>query len=76
MDAEFLAKAIETNRTFLIRTAAGDTYEVPHRDFLSFSARRTTVMISFERDGREQIAYVPLLTITSVEADQEQSGIH
>ena len=68
MDYGIIEKVIETNRPFRIRTAGGDVYEVPHRDFISFSAKRTTAIVSFETDGREDFAYIPLLTITSIEA--------
>jgi len=68
MGRSFVEKAIESNRPFVVKTAAGDVYEVPHRDFISFSAKRTTLIISFEKEGREDVAYVPLLTVTSVEA--------
>ena len=44
-----------------------DVYEVPHRDFVSFTRRRTTLVVNFERDDEEKVAYVPLLTVTSVE---------
>jgi hypothetical protein len=72
MDARFIEKAIERNRPFRIKTAGGDAYEVPHRDFISFSARKTTVIVSFEKDGREDIAYIPLLTISSVESESAE----
>ena len=69
MDVSVIEKAIESNRPLVIRTAGGDAYEVPHRDFISFSAKKTTVIVSFERDGREDVAYIPLLTVSSVEAE-------
>lgn len=69
MDVSFIEKAIESNRPFIIRTAGGEAYEVPHRDFISFSAKRTTVIVSFEKDGKEEVAYIPLLTVSSVEAE-------
>ncbi len=69
MDAGFIEKAIESNTPFTIKTAGGDSYQVPHRDFISFSARKTTVIVSFERDGKEEIAYIPLLTISSIETE-------
>lgn len=69
MDRSFVDKAIESNRPFVVKTAAGDVYEVPHRDFISFSAKRTTLIISFEKDGKEELAHVQLLTVTSIEAE-------
>lgn len=61
MDASFIERAIETNRPFRIKTAGGDVYEVPHRDFISFSSKKTTVIVSLEKNGREDIALFPLL---------------
>jgi len=74
MDAGLVEEVIATNQPFRIKTAGGDTYEVPHRDFVSFSARRTTLIVSFESGGKERIAYIPLLTVTSIEAQPETSG--
>ncbi|MEM7384500.1 MAG: hypothetical protein AAF514_06095 [Verrucomicrobiota bacterium] len=68
MDKALIEKAIERNAPFLIKTAGGDTYEVPHRDFISFSAKRTTVIVSYEENGEEKVADIPVLTISSVEA--------
>ena len=69
MDRSFVERAIETNRPFVVKTASGDVYEVPHRDFISFSTKKTTIIVSFEKDGREDVAFIPLLTVTSVEAE-------
>ncbi len=74
MDRSYVERAIASNKPFVIKTAGGDRYEVPHRDFISFSAKRTTLIISFEKEGREELAYVPLLTITSIEAEPIPSG--
>lgn len=68
MTAGMIEKVIETNRPFQIRTATGDEYRIPHRDFIAFTAKKTTLVVNFERDGKEEIAWIPLLTITSVEA--------
>jgi len=68
MGAGIIDQAIETNGPFRIKTASGDVYEVPHRDFVAFTARKTTLVVNYERDGNEEIAWIPLLTIASVEA--------
>ncbi len=73
MNASIIEQVIETNGPFRIKTAAGDVYEVPHRDFVAFTARRTTLVVNFERDGKEKIAWIPLLTITSIEAADTQA---
>lgn len=75
MDFQFVEKALETNRPFVVHTASGKSYEVPHRDFVSFSTKRTTMIISYMEGEKEQIAYVPLLTVTSIEvASVETTG--
>ena len=48
--------------------AAGRIFEVPHRDFVSFSSRKTSLIISNGENGEEHFAIVPLLTITSAMA--------
>lgn len=69
MDVSFVERALETNRPFVVKTASGKSYEVPHRDFVSFSGKRTTLIISYVEGDKEKVAYVPLLTVTSIEAD-------
>jgi hypothetical protein len=41
---------------------------VPHRGFISFSPQKTSVIISYEEDGKERFAIVPLLTVTAARA--------
>jgi hypothetical protein len=65
MDASLVEELIATNRPFKIETASGRVFEVPHRDFASFSTRKTSLLISYEENGAEHFAIVPLLTITS-----------
>ena len=65
MDASLLEELISKNKPFRIETASGRIFEVPHRDFLSFSRRRTSVAIFYEENGEEHFAIVPLLTVTS-----------
>jgi hypothetical protein len=65
MDASLLGELIATNQPFKIETASGRVFEVPHRDFVSFSTRKTTLFISYEENGAEHFAIAPLLTITT-----------
>lgn len=65
MDKSLLEGLIEGNRPFHIETAAGRVHEIPHRDFVSFSPRKTSLLVWFVEDGEERFAIVPLLTITS-----------
>ena len=68
MDASLLEELIASNKPFKIETASGRAFEVPHRDFVSFSTRKTALFISCEDNGAEHFAIVPLLTITAATA--------
>jgi len=46
MDASLLEELIAKNKPFKIETAPGRVFEVPHRDFVSFSTRKTSLLIS------------------------------
>jgi hypothetical protein len=73
-NADIIERVIETKGPFRIKTAGGDVFDIPHRDFIAFTARRTTLVVNFERDDREAIAWIPLLTITSVEAESPNAA--
>lgn len=66
MDAGLLNDVIVSNKPFRIETASGRIFEVPHRDYVYFSPKRTSLFVFFEEDGEEHFAIVPLLTVTSV----------
>jgi hypothetical protein len=68
MDVSLMEELIAKNRPFRVETAAGRVFEVPHRDFVSFSPRKTSLIISYEEDGKEHFVVVPLLTVTSAMA--------
>lgn len=68
MGPSLLEDLLTKNKPFRIETASGRVFEVPDRDFLSFSPRKTTVFISYEENGQEHIAFVPLLTVTAAMA--------
>jgi hypothetical protein len=65
MDASLLEELVASNKPFKIETASGRMFEVPHRDFVSFSTKKTAVIVSYEENGAEHFAIVPLLTITA-----------
>lgn len=65
MDASLLEDLISKNQPLRIETASGRVFEVPHRDFISFSPRKTTLSIFYEEGGEEHFALVPLLTVTA-----------
>lgn len=73
MDSSLVKKMIEQNRPFRIKTAGGDVYDVPHRDFISFSPRRTTLFVSYVENGKESVAYIPLQTVASLEGEPEKA---
>ncbi len=68
MDASLVEGLIANNRPFKIETASGRVFEVPHQDFISFSTRKTSLIISYEENGDEHFAIVPFLTITAAMA--------
>ena len=71
MDKGLIEDLIEANEPFEIVTAGGEVFEIPHRDFVSFSRKKTSLFVSYERDGDERFAIVPLLTVTSASAVQK-----
>jgi len=65
MDASLVEDLIAANKPFRIETASGRVFEIPHRDFVSFSRKKTALIVSYEENGEDHIAIVPLLTVTS-----------
>ena len=43
MDRTLIEDLIAANKPFRVETAAGRTFEVPHRDFVSFTRNRTAL---------------------------------
>ncbi len=74
MDAALLEDLISKNKPFRIETASGRIFDVPHRDFVSFSLKRTSLCVNFEENGEEHFAIVPLLTITSAMMKEEKAN--
>ncbi len=74
MDASLLEDLISKNKPFRIETASGRVFELPHRDFLSFSLRRTSVCINFEENGEEHFAIVPLLAVNAAMTKEGNTG--
>ena len=68
MDVSLLEDLIAKNKPFRIETASRRVFDVLHRDFLSFSPKKTSLLVSFEEDGNEHFAIVPLLTVTAAMA--------
>ena len=63
-----MEELIAKNKPFKIETASGRIFEVPPRDFVSFSTRKTSLIVSYEENGAEHFAIVPLLRITAAMA--------
>jgi hypothetical protein len=74
MDTSLIEELITKNKPFKIETASGRIFEVPHRDFVSFSTRKTSLIVSYDENGTEHFAIVPLLTITSAMAPAQDSN--
>jgi hypothetical protein len=74
MDKSLLEELIEANRPFRVETAKGRVFEIPHRDFVSFSPRKTALLVSYEENDEEHFAIVPLLTITSAHRRVTKDG--
>lgn len=74
MDKTFLEELIESNQPFRVETAAGRVFEIPHRDFVSFSPKKTALIVSYEENDDEHFAIVPLLTITSAHGQVTKGG--
>jgi len=68
MDASLIEELLTKNKPFKIETAPWRVFEVPHRDFVSFSTRKTSSIVSYEENVTEHFAIVPLLTIISAMA--------
>ena len=68
MDSPLLEDLIEHNKPFQVETASGRVFDIPHRDFVSFSRKKTSLIISYDKNGEDHVAIVPLLTITSTMA--------
>ena len=68
MQANSIQGLIEKNKPFRIETAAGRVFEVPHRDFISWSPKKTSLLIWYQEQGDDHFAIVPLLTVTSAMA--------
>jgi hypothetical protein len=65
MDESLIEELITKNNPFIIETVSGRVFEVAHRDFVSFSTKKTSLIVSYEENGTERFAIVPLLTITA-----------
>ena len=68
MDRSLIEDLVASSKPFRIETAAGRVFDIPHRDFVSFSRNRTALIISYAEDGEDHFAIVPLLTVTSAMA--------
>ena len=63
MTTENVREAIESHRPFDIQMADGRVYQVAHPDFISFTRKRTAVVVSLEN---ERLQILPLITMTGI----------
>lgn len=63
MTIENVRAAIESHQPFDIQMADGKAYHVPHPDFVSFTRKRTALLLVGED---ERIQGLPLLTMTGI----------
>ena len=67
MDLEQIEAAVRSGESFALKVADGDSYEVPHPDYLFLppkgSKRRSYVVI---HDDKGFGSFLPLLAITSL----------
>lgn len=72
MTKENIQGVIESNRPFTICMADGKEYKIPHPDFIAFTRKGTSVIVSTEDD---KVHILALITMTSITQDEpvEQS---
>jgi hypothetical protein len=68
--ASLLEDLIARNKAFKIKTISGRVFEVPSRDFISFSTRKTSLIIAYEENGAQRFTILPLLTIVAAMSHQ------
>lgn len=71
MTREQVESAIAAGVPFTIRMADGREYRVPHRDYISFPPKGSSVIV-YDDQGRYTI--LPLLTATGLESTLPDSG--
>jgi hypothetical protein len=71
MTVDNIHEAIESHRRFQIQMADGRKYEVPHPDFISFTRKRTAVLVSLEN---ERVQMLPLITMTGITYTPKRNG--
>jgi hypothetical protein len=65
MDSSSIEDLIATNKPFRIETASGRVFDIPHRDFVSFSGKKSALIVSYQENAEDHFAIVPLLAVTS-----------
>lgn len=72
MTKENIQGVIESNRPFTITMADGRQYNVPHPDFIAFTRKGTSVIVSTEDD---KVHILSLITMTSITQDESVGNI-
>jgi len=71
MTRENIHSVMESNHPFVISMADGKEFVIPHRDFISFTRKGTSVIVSTEDD---KIHILPLITMTGISQDSSVNG--
>lgn len=71
MTRENIYSVMESNHPFVISMADGKEFVIPHRDFISFTRKGTSVIVSTEDD---KIHILPLITMTGISQDSSVNG--
>ncbi len=71
MTKENIHSVMESNHPFVISMADGKEFVIPHRDFISFTRKGTSVIVSTEDD---KIHILPLITMTGISQDSSVNG--
>ena len=68
MNCSLLEDLIAANEPCRVETAAGRVFEIPHRNFVNLTPKKTALAIFSGENGEDHFAIVPLLTVTSAVA--------
>jgi hypothetical protein len=70
MNRSRIEAAVERNLPFTLRMADGKEYRVPHRDYISIPPKGAFVVVF---DDREHVYVLPLLTMTGLTYQSEET---
>tara|TARA_B100000676_G_C17766075_1_gene674169 strand:- start:391 stop:612 length:222 start_codon:yes stop_codon:yes gene_type:complete len=65
MSRDQIETAVDSGKPFTILMADGNSFEIPHRDYISIGPARSAFVIVHEEDGGSYVV-LPLPTITGL----------